>query len=202
MAPRNYAYSEDKRRCEAIVAVIPDNAEVTDPYIMSVLRCHRNWKERPGQVIRKVRLTNRCALLHAYTASGKYIDTIGLLSALADKHNVRRRSDSPTYFARQAFRRAIHYQIMKARGSRDSNRYEVDHVGVDFEVLLKRFLALYGLGLTDVETKRTPGSWWPQLIDKEMERRWQGYHRKHAVLEVVTTEEHKRRTLQRRRLNC
>ena len=196
------SYDEDRWWCEAIIDAMPDKAVVTNTFVLSVLKCHRKWKDRPGQTIRKSKLTDTCSILRIYDGRGRPVDTVGLLAALADKWGRRRRSDSPKYFAKQAMREAIYSQIAEAKVGYPRD-YEVDHIGTPFKVLMDRFLDLVGLKLEEIRTKRWPGSFWPQLVDKEIERRWQGYHRKHAKLEVISQREHRRRTrLQRRRLIC
>ena len=195
------SYDDDKMWCEAIIDCMPDKAVVTNTFVLSVLKCHRKWKNRPGQIIRKSRLSPTCSTLRVYV-DGYPVDTIGLHAALADKWGRKRRSDSPRYFARQAMREAVWDQILEAKRGYP-RYYEVDHVGTPFKVLMERFLDLVGIKLEDIQTKRRPGTFWPQLVDKELERRWQGYHRKHAKLEAISQREHRRRTrLQRRRLIC
>ena len=191
-------YQQDRLRCEAIVRAMPNRGTVTDPYLLSVLRHHRNWRDRPGQTIRKVILTDKCTLLHIRAPDGSYVDTIGLLSALADKHQRKRRSDVPGYFQKQAFREAIYPQVRSARGFKSNRTHEIDHSQHTFQELLDMFLHKVGVRLLDVKTRRKPGSMWCQLVDKDLERRWQDFHAKHAHLEAITIAEHKRRTAQRR----
>jgi hypothetical protein len=73
--------------------------------------------------------------------------------------------------------------------------HEVDHVAPQtFEVLLRDWLVWNGLQVSDISIDSTHGSgqrWW--FTDLKLGEAWCEFHSQHAVLEVVTKEEHKTR---------
>ena len=95
---------------------------------------------------------------------------------------------------RKAARFEILEQVLDLKKSRANGfEYEVDHANVSFENLFNRWKESESLRDGDIELAQDP-----QLNktfrNRQLAKCWYDFHRDHAQLELVTSEEHKRRT--------
>ncbi len=194
-------YADEKRVCDELLARVPYGGIITHPFLLKVLKSHRSYDylSQYGKLLpRKDRFAG-AYVIRFVSEGGMRGETIGLANALADRHGIERATTKLGFFAKRAMRAAIHDQITEVRGTLTSIVYEVDHCGVGFDALVKQFLRGEGLRIADVKTRREEGGIRAQMLDRDLEDRWKDFHKQHAKLEVISREEHKRRTAERRR---
>jgi hypothetical protein len=164
---------------------IPLGAAV-DGCVLEVIRNHPDYESKcpPGSVVKRER-NPRCGdwMLVVYQ-NGQFRDDISWNVAL------RRRGKTWTTRVAQAARLAVNHQIVEFKARCDATPgMHADHCGEGFTELFKRFLAGREVELVEDEFK----------MDRlALESEWQEFHLKHAELQLLTPEEHRRVTKERR----
>jgi len=108
---------------------------------------------------------------------------------------------------KKALRRAIEYQIgdfkqeqlEQGAPSELVRSGEVDHLPpYEFCDLVRRFLDQERTSVDDIELERVPGCR-GGFLPQGLSEKWRAYHLQHAILDLVTEEEHKERTRERQK---
>lgn len=95
-------------------------------------------------------------------------------------------------FARESLPRCA-ISDAEIRSQRDC---EVDHHPIEFQQLVKDFVAEQRIEFDDVQIRKRKGGK-VELCDEQLCVRWQEYHRRHARMRLLLVDQHRRKTLKR-----
>jgi len=162
---------------------IPLGAAV-DGRVLEVLRNHPDYERKcpPGSVVRREPNPRYGDWMLNIYADGRFRDDISWVAALRGRGRTR-----AARVARAA-RLAVEQQVVDFK-ARCGAVGDADHCGEGFAELLKRFLAGREVELVDDDSK---------VERLALEAEWHEFHLKHAELQILTPEEHRRVTKERR----
>ena len=182
-------FESEKREFRALLDSLPFDTPLTHPAVEALLSHHKSWK--PGYTVHKERqYTHHHNLVVTDAEHNRAI--IGWNSALRRKLGLRPLSKRSTQA--DAARWEIDDQIQEFRRGRYG---EVDHV-IQFKDMWRSFLTTEGLTTSDVQVEKPDlAQIRTQFKDRALAARWQAYHKEHAVLQLLTPEQHLEITKQR-----
>jgi len=196
-----------KRRAKTILRASEPYAPIQGQDFDFLKELFEGYKLRRGKPHREiVRIKVECHWssrgFHVYFDDGGS-DDISYPNACdsIDGFNVQHRK------VKKALRRAIEYQIgdfkqeqlEQGAPSELVRSGEVDHLPpYEFCDLVRRFLDQERISVDDIELERVPGCR-GGFLPQGLSEKWRAYHLQHAILDLVTEEEHKERTRERQK---